>query len=111
MVAWQWWKRGRTGQASIRLLVTFQGGDHLHEVPSPVHRVGVVKAEAGLTDGEGALVQAAGAVQVALIEHDVGEIVKALGRGGVVGPERSGHALEDAAVGGAAGAVMSPASR
>jgi translation initiation factor 2B subunit (eIF-2B alpha/beta/delta family) len=45
----------------------------------------VVGAEAGLADGQSALVQGAGAVQVALVAKDEGEVVEAEGGVGVVG--------------------------
>jgi hypothetical protein len=47
----------------------------------------VVGVQAGLVDGQGALVQGAGALEVALVPQDAGEVVEALGGVGVVGAE------------------------
>jgi hypothetical protein len=45
----------------------------------------VVGAQASVADGQGALVQGPGAVEVALVGQDGGEVVKAVGGVGVVG--------------------------
>jgi hypothetical protein len=47
----------------------------------------VIGAKAALVDGQGALVQGAGTVQVTLVGQDAGEVVKAPGCVGVVGAE------------------------
>jgi hypothetical protein len=47
----------------------------------------VVGVQAGLVDGQGALVQGVGALEVALVSQDAGEVVEAFGGVGVVGAE------------------------
>jgi hypothetical protein len=47
----------------------------------------VILAKAGLADGQGALQQGAGAVQVTLVAQDGGEVAEAIGGIGVIGAQ------------------------
>jgi hypothetical protein len=60
-----------------RLLLLVQRRHHCRKALAASHRVGVVGAQAGLADGQGALVQAAGGVEVALVGQDDGEVAQA----------------------------------
>jgi hypothetical protein len=70
-----------------RLLLLVQRRHHCRKALAASHRVGVVGAQAGLKDRQGALVQGAGAGQVALVGQDAGEDVEAFGGVGVVGAQ------------------------
>jgi hypothetical protein len=78
---------------------------HRRKVLPALHRVAVVGAQAGLADLKGALVQGAGAVQVALVAQDASEVVEATGGVGVVGAQ-AGLADGQGALVQAAGAVQ-----
>jgi hypothetical protein len=58
---------------------------HRRKVLPAAHRVGVVGAQAGFTDGQGALKQGARGGQVTLLVQNDGEIVEAVGSVGVIG--------------------------
>jgi hypothetical protein len=60
--------------------VARQRRHHRRKVLPAAGGIWMVSTEAGLTDRKGALVQAAGAVEVALGAHDDGEVAEALRR-------------------------------
>jgi hypothetical protein len=68
-----------------RLLLSVQLHYHRRKLLPAADCVGVVGAQAGLADVQGALVQGAGVGQVALGGQHLGEVLEAVGGGEVVG--------------------------
>jgi hypothetical protein len=73
-----------------RLLAILQRRHHLRKIPPAPHGGGVVGAQAGLVDGQGALQQGAGGVEVALGVQDAGQVAEVGSGGGVLGDSMIG---------------------
>jgi hypothetical protein len=72
-----------------RLLLFVQRRHHRRKVLPAPYGQGMLGAEVGFADGQGALMQGAGAIKVALFIQGAGEVAEAPGGAGVVGPRRA----------------------
>jgi hypothetical protein len=68
-----------------RLLTILQRGHHLRKLLAASHSGGVVRAQAGLVDAQGALVEGAGVVKATLSTQDIGEMAQVVSNDRVVG--------------------------